>query len=113
MQRFLHRLVKLMLAACLSLAAFGADSFTVEQKDKTFTYKGAKAETLNIKVGDTVQFKNLDSYFHNVFSLSDVKMFDLGSYPQGQFKSVIFDKPGKVEVECAIHPGMHMVVEVK
>ena len=99
---------------CLFVAAaFGAEATTVEQKDKTFVINGAKVETLTIKVGETVQFKNMDSFFHNVFSLSETKMFDLGSFPQGQFRSVTFDKKGKVEVECAIHPSMHMVIEVK
>jgi plastocyanin len=45
--------------------------------------------------------------------LSDAKLFDLGSYPQGQSKPVTFDKPGTVEVECAIHPQMKITVEVK
>jgi plastocyanin len=94
-------------------AAVTAQQYLVEQKDKEFVYQGAKAATLKIKVGDVIQFKNEDPYFHNVYSLSDVKLFDLGSYPQGQSKSVKFDKPGKVEIECAIHPQMHMVVEVK
>ena len=49
----------------------------------------------------------------NIFSLSDTKTFDLGSYPQGQSKKVVFDKPGTVEIECAIHPDMKLVVEVK
>lgn len=104
-----------VVLAAISWAAYaaGSEEFVVEQKDKDFIYKGAKVETLKVKVGDVVQFKNGDTYFHNVFSLSDVKMFDLGSYPQGQSKSVKFDKPGKVEVECAIHPQMHMIVEVK
>jgi plastocyanin len=96
----------------MTRVTYAAD-YTVEQKDKTFVYNGVKTETLNVKMGDVVHFKNLDPYFHNVFSLSDVKFFDLGSYPQGQFKSVIFDKAGKVEVECAIHPQMTMTVEVK
>ncbi len=87
--------------------------FIVDQKGKTFLYKGEKIETLKIKVGDTVRFRNMDPYFHNVFSLSDVQIFDLGSYPTGQSKAVKFVKPGKVEVECAIHPQMRMVVEVK
>jgi len=63
-------------------------------------------------VGDSINFRNEDPYFHNVFSLSDAKTFDLGSYPQGQSKKVTFDKPGTVEVECAIHPNMKLVVEV-
>ena len=63
-------------------------------------------------MGDSINFRNEDPYFHNVFSLSDAKTFDLGSYPQGQSKKVTFDKPGTVEVECAIHPNMKLVVEV-
>jgi len=86
---------------------------TVGQKDKTFVMKGQPVETLNIAVGDVVHFKNEDPFFHNVFSLSDIKTFDLGSYPAGQSKSVTFDKPGTVDVECAIHPQMHLTIEVK
>lgn len=79
----------------------------VEQKDKQFSVK-----RLKVKVGDSVSFRNSDPFFHNVFSLSDAKTFDLGSYAQGQAKSVTFDKPGTVEVECAVHPGMKMMVDV-
>ncbi len=77
------------------------------QKSKQFSQKALK-----IKVGDSVNFKNEDPFFHNVFSLSEAKTFDLGSYPQGQFKKVTFDKPGTIEVECAIHPEMKMTIEV-
>ena len=90
-----------------------AEDIVVEQKDKAFVYKDSKTGVLKVKVGAVVQFKNMDTYFHNVFSLSDAKLFDLGSYPQGQSKSVTFDKAGTVEVECAIHPKMKMTVEVK
>lgn len=83
------------------------EEFTVLQKDKTF-----KPTTLKIKVGDTVNFFNDDKIFHNVFSLSDVKSFDLGSYPKGQGRKVVFDKPGTIEVECSIHPEMLMTIEV-
>jgi plastocyanin len=84
-----------------------AAEHTVEQKDKKFS-----KPKLAVKVGDSISFKNADPFFHNVFSISDAKSFDLGSYPQGQVKSVTFDKPGTVEVECAVHPSMNMVVEV-
>ena len=110
---------KIALAAVMvtGLAGFGTagtvEDHVVEQKDKTFFYKGQKADKLTIKVGDVVHFKNMDPYFHNVFSLSDVKLFDLGSFPQGQEKTVVFNKAGKVEVECAIHPQMHVTLEVK
>jgi plastocyanin len=106
-------MLKLLAIVSLLGALANAENFIVDQKNKTFLYNGSKAETLKVKVGDVVEFRNLDPYFHNVFSLSDAMLFDLGSYPAGQSKSVTFDKPGKVEVECAIHPLMKMTVEVK
>ena len=109
----ISKLISFVAVLLAMSVATAAEDFTVEQKDKTFVYKGAKVEALKIKVGDVIQFKNMDPYFHNVFSLSDAKMFDLGSYPQGQSKSVTFDKAGKIEVECAIHPQMKLAVEVK
>jgi plastocyanin len=98
----------IVVAATLtSGAAIGAE-YEVGQKNKAFT-----KEKLEIKVGDTVNFPNMDPIHHNVFSLSEVKPFDLGSYEQGDSKAVVFDKAGTVEVECALHPSMHMVIEVK
>jgi plastocyanin len=92
----------------LSIATDGmAEDHLVEQKNKAFTIK-----TLKAKVGDTLTFKNTDPFNHNIFSLSDVKSFDLGSYPQGQSRTITMDKPGTVEIECSIHPDMKMTVEV-
>ena len=85
-----------------------AGSFNVGQKNKQFT-----KTHMVIKVGDTVRFTNEDPFFHNVFSLSPIKTFDLGSYPKGEYREVTFDTAGKVEVECAIHPNMRMTIEVK
>lgn len=85
-----------------------AKDFEVAQKDKKFSQKA-----LTVSVGDAINFKNEDPFVHNIFSLSDTKTFDLGSYTQGQAKKVSFDKPGTVEIECAIHPDMKMIVEVK
>lgn len=90
------------------LASAHAKEYEVVQKNKQFSQK-----KLAIKVGDIVSFKNEDNVSHNVFSLSEPKTFDLGSYPQGQTKKVTFDRPGTVEVECAIHPDMLMTVEVE
>jgi plastocyanin len=90
-----------------------AAEYVVDQKNKTFVQNGTKVEALTISVGDTIRFKNEDPFFHNIFSLSDLKTFDLGSFPKGDSKSVTFDKPGVVEVECAIHPEMYMEVTVK
>lgn len=90
-----------------SIGAYAA-SFNVGQKNKQFTKK-----SLTVKVGDTVRFTNEDPFFHNVFSLSPTKTFDLGSYPKGDYRDVTFDTAGKVEVECAIHPNMRMTIVVK
>jgi len=96
------------LVVGLSFGSAQATEHQVDQKDKQFSKK-----SLKVKVGDSVEFRNSDPFAHNIFSLSDIKAFDLGSYPQGQSKKVVFDKPGKVEVECSIHPSMQMVVEVE
>jgi plastocyanin len=92
--------------ASVVLAAYAADH-VVGQKDKQFSVR-----SLKIKVGDSITFRNDDPFFHNIFSLSSARSFDLGSFPKGQSRSVVFDKPGTVEVECAIHPEMKMTVEV-
>jgi len=103
----------ILCALVLVSANATAKNFEVDQKNKTFVMDGAKVEELSIHVGDKVNFKNLDPWFHNIFSLSDTKTFDLGSYPQGEFRSVTFTKPGEVEVECAIHPQMYMILKVE
>ena len=87
--------------------AIAAES-VVSQKGKAFSIK-----KLKIKVGDSIKFVNDDPFSHNIFSLSPTKSFDLGSYPQGGAKTVVFDKAGTVEVECAIHPDMTLVIEVE
>jgi plastocyanin len=67
---------------------------------------------LPIVVGTTVDFPNSDPLFHNVFSFSQAKEFDLGRYPKGQKKSVIFDKTGVVSVYCEIHSYMFATILV-
>lgn len=101
-----------LFSVVLSATASAAD-ITIAQNSKTFKKDGDKVENLTISAGDTVHFKNEDPFFHNIFSLSDLKTFDLGSYPAGESKSVTFDEPGEAEIECAIHPEMYMVIEVQ
>jgi len=97
----------IVIAACVALPAMAAQEHVVPQKDKSFVSK-----TLAVKVGDKVSFRNDDTFSHNIFSLTDEMPFDLGTYAQGQTKSVVFSKPGKFEIECAIHPEMRMVINV-
>ena len=106
MRPILSRTALVVLA--LAAAQAGAGESVVSQKGKAFSVK-----KLSVQVGDSVKFVNDDPFAHNVFSLSDVKSFDLGSYGQGLAKSVLMDKSGIVDVECAVHPDMKMVIEVK
>lgn len=85
-----------------------ASEFKITMKDKKFSQPA-----LTVKVGDLVTFYNQDSFSHGIFSKSETKTFDLGAYPKGQGKPVAFDKPGTVNVECAIHPDMKLVITVK
>lgn len=100
-----------LIAACAALLAMTVSAQAAEhvvvQKSKAFSIK-----KLSVKLGDSVKFQNDDPFSHNVFSLSDAKSFDLGSYGQGSAKSITLDKPGTVEVECAVHPDMKLVIEV-
>ena len=61
---------------------------------------------LPVLVGSTVDFPNNDKVDHNVFSMSRTKKFNLGSYKAGESKSVVFDKPGIVELRCDVHAEM-------
>lgn len=59
-----------------------------------------------VPAGSTISFPNHDKVFHNVFSMSGTKRFDLGLYKAGNSKSVTFKRPGVVDVYCNIHPQM-------
>lgn len=67
---------------------------------------------LPIQLGTTVDFPNRDRFFHNVFSPSRTKRFDLGRYGSGNTKQVTFDKPGLVKVYCNIHSHMRGMILV-
>src|SRR5262245_30031218 len=65
-----------------------------------------------VTVGSTVDFPNDDPIYHNVFSLSRTKTFDLGRFPKGKSRGEKFDKPGVVKVFCQIHSHMSATVMV-
>jgi len=67
---------------------------------------------LPVMVGTTVEWPNNDDIFHNVFSISEPKEFDLGLYKQPEIKRVTFDQPGRVDVFCSIHKTMSCVILV-
>jgi plastocyanin len=61
---------------------------------------------LPVPAGTAVEFPNDDPIYHNVFSLSRTRAFDLGRYPRGSSKSITFNTPGVVQVFCHIHADM-------
>jgi plastocyanin len=85
----------------------GRGSATMKQEGKQFI-----PNVLIVQKGTTVQFPNMDAFFHNVFSVTPDHSFDLGSYRQGETKSVTMAKPGVLSVYCNMHPQMvgHILV---
>lgn len=65
-----------------------------------------------VPVGGTVEFPNFDPIFHNVFSVSPARRFDLGKYPRGTSRNVRFPKAGVVNVYCDIHSDMSAFIVV-
>ena len=79
----------------------------LRQKNKAF-----EPHLLAVTKGSTVDFPNLDPWFHNVFSLFNGKKFDLGLYEAGTTRTVHFDREGVSYIFCNIHPEMSAVVVV-
>lgn len=77
------------------------------QKERRF-----EPSVIAVPVGGTVEFPNHDPFFHNVFSYSKVRKFDLGRYPEGKSAAVTFDEAGVVPVFCEIHYSMRAYVHV-
>jgi plastocyanin len=79
----------------------------IEQKDRRFI-----PEIIVISAGAKVSFPNLDPIFHNVFSLSKVRAFDLGNYPRGETRTVTFPTAGIVYLNCHLHSNMAATIVV-
>jgi plastocyanin len=67
---------------------------------------------LPVVAGSTVEFPNEDEVYHNVYSFSSAKKFDLGRFTTGESRSVTFDKRGLVKVYCEIHENMRGFIHV-
>ncbi|HVS50994.1 MAG TPA: carboxypeptidase regulatory-like domain-containing protein [Opitutaceae bacterium] len=80
---------------------------TTTQRDANFD-----PHVLPVAVGTTVRWPNEDDIFHNVFSMSDAKPFDLGYYKKEKTPEILFDRVGQVDVFCAIHSKMHCIILV-
>ena len=81
----------------------------MSQKDLTFI-----PLLLPIQVGTKVEFPNNDDTYHNIFSYSAAKRFDLGRYPANEkpVPSETFEVPGLVTLRCDIHEHMRGLILV-
>ena len=84
---------------------------TVQMVQKDFAFLPA---LLPVQVGTTVEFPNHDDTYHNIFSYSKAKRFDLGRYLPGErpIPSQVFDRAGLVQLHCDIHQHMRAVILV-
>jgi plastocyanin len=80
---------------------------SIRQRNETFTPR-----VVAVTVGSDVDFPNDDPIYHNVFSLSRVRTFNLGRFPRGDTRRVRFDRPGIVKIFCEIHSHMSAAVMV-
>lgn len=79
----------------------------IQQRGKEFL-----PNLLGVTAGQQVSFPNGDPFYHNVFSPSSVRKFDLGQYRPGETRARLFPKPGVVDVYCNIHPQMSATILV-
>jgi len=81
----------------------------VEQKELAFL-----PALLPIQVGTKVEFPNLDDTYHNIFSYSPAKRFDLGRYRPDErpIPAQVFDVAGLVTLRCDIHEHMRGLILV-
>jgi len=79
----------------------------LDQRDERFV-----PHVLAVTTGTVVDFHNSDRIYHNVFSLSKTRPFDLGRYAAGRSKAIKFDRPGIVRVFCDIHSHMNAFILV-
>lgn len=81
----------------------------ITQKDLTFL-----PSLLPVQVGTKVEFPNFDDTYHNIFSFSPPKRFDLGRYRSDEkpVPSQVFDVPGLVTLRCDIHEHMRALILV-
>jgi len=100
--------VLVYLTKAPSISMDSADArFVMDQQNLTFI-----PHILPVPAGSAILFPNNDQVDHNVFSLSRTKTFNLGSYKPGESNTVLFDKPGIVELRCDVHAEMAAYIMV-
>ena len=108
------RVASVLALSLVALSAFGVSRVVAAGEKHVVTQKGKSfsVSEIHVKVGDVVEFKNDDDVSHNVFSVSKIQPFNTKMQTPGSEAAVTFTTPGTVDVRCAIHPGMKLVIQV-
>jgi plastocyanin len=96
-----------LLALTITATALASEVVTVVQRDRKF-----QTASVDIAVGDVVQFTNEDPYIHQLYTKSASFSFSSDEQPKGKILSVPFGVAGTFEVRCEIHPKMLLTVNV-
>jgi plastocyanin len=108
------RAASLLALSFVALSALGVARVVAAGEKHVVTQKGKSFSVpeIHVNVGDVVEFKNDDDVSHNVFSVSKVQPFNTKMQTPGSEAAVTFTNPGTIDVRCAIHPGMKLVIQV-
>lgn len=96
------------IAAVAFSAVSASDAVLISQRNRTFS-----PDAVQITRGTVVRVVNDDKVTHHVYVDAPNMHFDSGEEPIGASVELRFDQPGTYDVQCAIHPTMHLYVTVK
>lgn len=77
------------------------------QKNRRFT-----PSVLPVQTGTAVNFPNLDTVRHHVYSFSPTRKFEIKLYAGTPAAPIVFDKPGTATLGCNIHDTMVAYIHV-
>src|ERR1041384_3467617 len=92
--------------------ATGVPKFARKPNVMAQKMKAFNPHVMAIPAGTAAEFPNFDPIFHNAFSSYSGQVFDVGLYPPGRTRTVVFKREGVVRVFCNIHPAMSAVIVV-
>ena len=98
----------IILSSLLIASTLFSANHIINQKGKTFI-----PHSIDVRVGDTITFKNSDPFAHNAYTDDVSNEFDIGMQKPGDDVSTKVRSPGVFNVECAIHPNMLLEVRSK
>ncbi len=107
----MKKILSLFVFATLLTACGEAAPATPVTPDETISIEDSSfmPKAMTVKVGDTVQWTNVDSMAHTVTS----ETFDSGSLVQSGTFSYTFDKAGTFDYKCSLHPSMSGTINVQ